>query len=92
MQGLGHEFWGHEGELSPVAAAAGQPQTSDEEWSGGEETLVTVRGSAGPPQARARHFARSPAGLQDTPRPGASGVTEEKAPQRRSKVGYSPYC
>ena len=62
MQGLGNEFWGHEGELSPVAAAAaGQPQTSDEEWSGGEETLVTVQGSAGPPQARARHFARSPA-------------------------------
>ena len=49
--------------------------------------MVTVRGSAGPPQARAHHVARSPAGLQDTPRPGASGVAGEKAPQRRSKVG-----
>ena len=32
--GLGDEFWGHEGELSPVAAAAGQPLASEEEWSG----------------------------------------------------------
>ena len=85
--GLGDEFWGHEGELSPVAAAAGQPLASEEEWSGDEESVVTVRGSAGPPQARARHFARSPTGLQDTPRPGASGVVGGKAPQRRSKVG-----
>ena len=59
--GLGPKFWGREGELSPVAAAAGHPQTSDEEWSGGEESMITVQGSAGLPQARARHFARSPA-------------------------------
>ena len=85
--GLGDELWGHEGELSPVAAAAGQPRALDEEWSGGEESVITVRGSAGPPSARARHFARSPAGLQDTPRPGPSGVAGETAPQRRSKVG-----
>ena len=75
-----------------MAAAAGQPRTSDEEWSGGEESVVTVQGSAGPPRARVHHFASSPAGLQDTPRPGASGVAGEKALQRRSKVGYSPYC
>ena len=49
VAGLGPEFWGHEGELSPVAAAAGQPRTSDEEWSGDEESVVTVRGSAGLP-------------------------------------------
>ena len=85
--GLGDEFWGHKGELSPVAGAPGQPRASDEEWSGDKESMATVRGSAGPPQARAGYFARSPAGLQDTPRPGASGVAGEKAPQRRSKVG-----
>ena len=86
--GLGPEFWGHEGELSPVAAAASQPRALDEQWSGDEESVVTMRGSAGPPQARVRHFAHSPAGLQDTPCPGASDVAGEKAPQRRSKVGY----
>ena len=75
-----------------MAEAAGQPQTSDEEWSGGKESMVTVRGSAGLRQARVHHFARSPAGLQDTPRPGASGVAGEKALQRMSKVGHSPYC
>ena len=87
VAGLGDEFWGHEGELSPVTAAASQPLASEEEWSGDEESVVTVRGSAGPPQARTHYFARSPAGLQDTPRPGVSGVVGEKALQRRSKVG-----
>ena len=90
--GLGPEFWGHAGELSPVTAAASQPLASVEECSGDEESIVTVRGSAGPSQARPRHIARSPAGLQDTPRPGASGVAGGKAPRRRSKVGYSAYC
>ena len=48
--GLGSEFWGHKGELPPVAAAAGQPRTSDEEWSGDEESVVTVRVSEGLPR------------------------------------------
>ena len=91
VAGLGPEFWGQEGELSPLAAAAGLPPTSEEKWSGDEESVVTVRGSAGPLQARTRHFAHSPAGLQDTPRPGVSGVAGEKAPQRRSKVGFPLY-
>ena len=87
VAGLGDEFWGHEGELSPVTAAAGQPLALEEECSGDEGSVVRVRGSAGPPQARTRQTAHSPAGLHDTPRPGASGVAGGKAPQRRSKVG-----
>ena len=85
--GLGDDLWGHEEEESPVTAAAGHPPVSEEGCSGSEESVITVRGSAGPPLARTGHIARSPAGLHDTPRLGASGVAGEKAPQRRSKVG-----
>ena len=84
--GLGDSFWGHEEEESPVTAAAGHPLASEEGCSGSEESVVTVRGSADPPLARAGQIIRSPAGLLDTPRPGG-GVAGEKAPQRRSKVG-----
>ena len=85
--GLGDEFWGHEEELSPVTVAAGHPLASEEGCSGSEESVFTVRGSEGPPLACTGHIACYPAGLHDTPRPGASGVAREKAPQRRYKVG-----
>ena len=84
--GLGDSFWGHEEEESPVTAAAGHPLASEEGCSGSEESVVTVRGSADPPLARAGQIVCSPAGLLDTPRPGG-GVAGEKAQQRRSKVG-----
>ena len=84
--GLGDDFWGHEEEESPVTAAAGHPLASDEGCSGSEESVITVRGSADPPLARAGQIVRSPADLLDTPRPGG-GVAGEKALQRRSKVG-----
>ena len=69
-----------------MTAAAGHPPASEEGCSGSKEFVVTVRGSADPPLARAGQIVRSPAGLLDTPRPGG-GVAGEKAPQRRSKVG-----
>ena len=69
-----------------MTAAAGHPPASEEGCSGSKEFVVTVRGSADPPLARAGQIVRSPADLLNTPRPGG-GVAGEKAPQRRSKVG-----
>ena len=86
VAGLGDSFWGHEEGESPVTAAAGHPLAQEEECSGSEESVATVRGSADSPLACSGQTVRSPAGLLDTPRPGR-GVAGGKAPQRRSKVG-----